>query len=282
MPRPSRYISARLNWPARLSGRRGLFEPFDRRSVVSFHAETLGIQHTEVDSCRVAAGRAATLERLPIPSRRFQVVLPDSETGLVQQAEIDLCLTMSLLGGPPVPARGFGLVLSHSPPMTVHEPKCELGLGESLRGGSPKPCHRLAVVLRKNRPGRIQFAEQTLRRGIARLGGLTKRLPLASLLRRATPLSAPVAAGPATAGAITVALINAHASSDRAIMQACIASGLPHGRGSHARRRPRAAVLRICSARSRLHRDTISPPEHGPGATSRAAMYSRGGNSSSS
>jgi hypothetical protein len=37
-------------------------------------------------------------------------------------------------------------------------------------------------------------------------------------------------AGPAAAAAIPVALINAHASSDRAVMQAFIASRLPHGR----------------------------------------------------
>ena len=175
---------------------------------------------------------------LPIPSRRFPVILPDSETGLVQHAEIDLCLAMSLLGGPPVPARGFGLVLSHSSPMTVHEPKCELSLGESLRGGPPKPFHRLAVVLRKNRPGRIQFAEETLRSGIARLGGLTERLPLASLLRRA---GAPVSSrrgGPGDGRCD-------HGCADQRAREQCssdhaglIASRLPHGRGSHARRRP--------------------------------------------
>ena len=101
------------------------------------------------------------------PHMGLYVVLRDTATGAVHEAEVRHRVGVSLRGRRSIPADGLGIVLRHTATGDIHVPEVVLRRGDPLRGRQSIPADGLGVVLRHTATAGVHDAEVGQRPGVS-------------------------------------------------------------------------------------------------------------------
>ena len=153
---------------------------------LSFPREALRLgylvgRHFSLDIVAVACRRVAIFARRHarsgevVPHAHQYVVLGNSPTFFVHDAEVELGMGFALVCRQPIPMHRVGVVLGNAPAIIVYVAELEVGSCLPLLGGPPMPLRRLGLVLRDAQAICVPKAEGVLSSWVALL---SQRTPL--------------------------------------------------------------------------------------------------------
>ena len=111
-----------------------------------------------------------------VVARRFGVVLRHALAGVVERAQVELCVRIALVGGPAVPACRLGVVFGHALAVIVQESEIVRRLCVPLPGGLAEPAYGFGVVLANPLAVAIHPAQRALGLDVAFCGSVQQCL----------------------------------------------------------------------------------------------------------